>query len=820
MPNYVWAIFNFPGTTEEDLPLVIGDRIEVLMTDDEFNDGWWEGRNDAGRTGLFPKIYTAETLPPPSTAASSVHETMSRAESEASFANGRDSGVTRALSPTNATATHLANSLASSRAPPGHLESSSAVYGESRSPPQPTSAATAALRAASPPVRTQEPRPAPPVAAALPTEVEKWTPQQVSQHFREQGVGDDTASKFLQHEVTGDILLAMHHEDLKEIDIMAFGKRFEIMREIDNLKQRTEASVLSPIEPLQPVGNGNGPVGLGIAHGSAPNTQRRTSRVLPTHSATGAVLQDGSSSSSMGDYSGMSNALPEQPVENSALVSVAEEARTTNEQMRNNSIGTGSETLQVVNPIAARNVSPQRSHRKSMSTSSAALLGAEPVSGKRSPEKGHGRSWSQDTVKMPSAHKKSHSGNLSSVREGRGGSIGGSTDSDPRSPPSTLGSPISTGVPISPSTGLPKQGGFSGAKRMLMGSRKQKWQPNAVSQNLETVAAGDASKDGDYSGFMRKRSDRAYSWKLKYFVLRGTRLAIYDTDKDNQERGLIDINSYRVVAVDDILFYSPNKFTFKLVPPAPGATRSLNFTPPKTHYFCTESRDQLRDWMAAFTKATIGRDWSTPVISSCTTKTISLKEAQEQRLLQQQRQQADSSGSRIATGSPTFDGLGGQTAGIGGTAYADLGSPDSYGGAFEDRSTLTKGGRQLDPAIDLSDGLIETPVALAPTSVPSGRRPLVSPVEDPEANPLTSPSQAPRTPYTNGFGATPTSTAALKTNGSTRTSNEVYRQVAAAGGASQQTTSSSTPIAEQFRKVPSDSSLRRAVMTVAGRDRP
>lgn len=68
-------------------------------------------------------------------------------------------------------------------------------------------------------------------------------------------------------------------------------------------------------------------------------------------------------------------------------------------------------------------------------------------------------------------------------------------------------------------------------------------------------------------------------------------------------------------------------FTFKLVPPAPGAAKGVTFTPPRLHYFATETRDEGKRWMAAIMKATIDRDETKPVITSYSAKTISLARA-------------------------------------------------------------------------------------------------------------------------------------------------------------------------------------------------
>lgn len=72
-------------------------------------------------------------------------------------------------------------------------------------------------------------------------------------------------------------------------------------------------------------------------------------------------------------------------------------------------------------------------------------------------------------------------------------------------------------------------------------------------------------------------------------------------------------------------------FTFKLVPPAPGAARGVTFTAPKLHYFATNTRDTGRAWMAAIMKATIEIDSTQPVTTSYSSSTISLAKARALR---------------------------------------------------------------------------------------------------------------------------------------------------------------------------------------------
>ena len=53
------ALYDFdaePGTGE--VSIRVGDLLTVTRTD--VGEGWWEGRTEAGQTGLFPEAYVEE----------------------------------------------------------------------------------------------------------------------------------------------------------------------------------------------------------------------------------------------------------------------------------------------------------------------------------------------------------------------------------------------------------------------------------------------------------------------------------------------------------------------------------------------------------------------------------------------------------------------------------------------------------------------------------------------------------------------------------------------------------------------------------------
>ncbi|KAL9604269.1 MAG: hypothetical protein Q9219_000667 [cf. Caloplaca sp. 3 TL-2023] len=198
---------------------------------------------------------------------------------------------------------------------------------------------------------------------------------------------------------------------------------------------------------------------------------------------------------------------------------------------------------------------------------------------------------------------------------------------------------------------------------------KKKNETSAYVRGLEQKPPQEQMIGCDYSGWMKKKSSNLMTtWKPRLFILRGRRLSYYYSEKDDQEKGLIDISSHRVLPADhDILTgvhatitgaksspvspqnaqtmtvasqeaaaqaesmlskdKSDSVFIFKLVPPRSGLSRAVNFTRPTVHYFAVENVVQGRLWMAALMKATIDRDETKPITTTYQQKTISLAKA-------------------------------------------------------------------------------------------------------------------------------------------------------------------------------------------------
>lgn len=216
------CIKQFNARLGDELNLLVGDKIEVLADDSEYNDGWYMGRNVAsGKVGLFPKSFTqimdqkrleptllrlrSRRLP---SAGKSNNVVAAAATPEPAIAeNGKHSDKTP--SDVHHTMNEIDKALqelqVSSLDPlKGHLRNPSAQS------------------------LTQD---------LNPLKASEWTPKQVSLYFAiVLGFDMDIAGKFARHKITGEILFELEMAHLKELEIDSFGTRFEVFKEIEKLK--------------------------------------------------------------------------------------------------------------------------------------------------------------------------------------------------------------------------------------------------------------------------------------------------------------------------------------------------------------------------------------------------------------------------------------------------------------------------------------------------------------------------------------------------------------------------------------------------------
>lgn len=78
-------------------------------------------------------------------------------------------------------------------------------------------------------------------------EVRAWTSRNVATWMFQNGFEEDVIDKFVDHDITGAVLLDLQFDDLKELEIQSFGKRHQLWHQIDSL--RTSDGLVSPIAP-------------------------------------------------------------------------------------------------------------------------------------------------------------------------------------------------------------------------------------------------------------------------------------------------------------------------------------------------------------------------------------------------------------------------------------------------------------------------------------------------------------------------------------------------------------------------------------------
>ncbi|KAI8443344.1 hypothetical protein BY996DRAFT_8270594 [Phakopsora pachyrhizi] len=61
--DVVYAIHDFQAENPDELSFIAGESIHVTEKDDQYGDGWWQGRNARGDFGLFPQAYTLPNQP-------------------------------------------------------------------------------------------------------------------------------------------------------------------------------------------------------------------------------------------------------------------------------------------------------------------------------------------------------------------------------------------------------------------------------------------------------------------------------------------------------------------------------------------------------------------------------------------------------------------------------------------------------------------------------------------------------------------------------------------------------------------------------------
>ncbi|KAK6200226.1 RHO protein signal transduction [Scheffersomyces amazonensis] len=707
------SIKQFNARLGDELSLKVGDKVEVLADDSEYNDGWFMGKNLlTNEVGLYPKSFT-QILQQPTNPDKSLLRSRSR---RVASGNSTNSTINNSNNTNNGSSSGLGTPILKVN----QITDSVEQLDIKNNSPEPLANST----------RTED---------LNPHEAYKWTPQQVSSYFSlVLGFDLEIAGKFARHKITGAILFELDLAHLKELDIDSFGTRFEIYKEIEKLKELSEKGGKSKIKapPVPPTKIEDTASSNSEDDFQSPNvTPYSKSKEFDTKLMPSAPLTTSTSTNSFYKNhqrkrsQSMENLSFIDDLNSNLFTSPRKAPQPPTDSPMNEAYKFGSGPVLMAPTPQDHGIYRTRSHassllqlsRPSSSVYEQSVMSNHKKSGSQVSGNGHGRGNSSSSNNN---HHKRHSSLFSflSVSEekplntNRTNNLAGSQTPKGDLPKLTLTSPVNLkqdNVPSAPTPYSPRRNNLNGSipnradspsdltivdidnvqlspKKGKSGSTPTYSKPDLTfgrderrsasdspgpipsrlkglrtvsAQNLKNITASrksktsaftegireispdEAIKSASYSGWMSKKSGNALSWRSRYFTLHGTRLSYFASLKDKREKGLIDITAHKVIPIStetDEFSERSDKYTaliasstfsgsycFKLVPPAPGFKKGLTFTQPKTHYFAVESEDELRGWMKALMSATIDIDDSVPVVSSCSTPTVSLSKAQE-----------------------------------------------------------------------------------------------------------------------------------------------------------------------------------------------
>ena len=696
--EYVYALYNFEAENPDEVSFRVGERVLVVEKDEAYGDGWYQGTNERGETGLFPFSYTttdesaalmmlnggfqseqgaAQTAPAAEAASQGtaafgaqdrgvMHSTMNDIENALSelhtaeppqgMSRGLEDDVEREFQARAAARAELARNAQKSlqsqeetawQGPvgvgePGTIsnrqqtlattgggvkplamfelsdDSEDEVEDEDTSPVEKTAPPTMPSEAAHvphlagpavptaersmppgdaftsqpwPAARETRPEPAPaltlptvPTAPAVPAsapteqpaatgpavvDASQWSIDDVVEWARSKDMDASVLEKLREHEVNGASLLSLDINMLKEIDIIAYGRRFKLASAIDELRH----SATTPAPTRASAHMMPAPVPSGVPSG-APTMQERP-RVTsgPARPAPAIDIPQGLSPSAMAAPVTAPAAAPtetDRHVPTKPSLYLRSPQRDEAFQLRAALPDT---------PVAPEPVPPSKGYVPEPVPPSKGYV-PEPMP----PSDGYVRE-----PMPPSDGYVPESRPTSSLPFGDSASLRPVMPNEPIAQPSV------------PSVSLDDPA-YSGATASDAADRQ------SVLNRIGSIAR---------QGWVKKRGERYNRWNNRYLILHGMDLIVLRDPGADKVKNLIPLHGYKVVSDESA---NAVGYTFKIV-----------HDTQRTHYFSFEDATAMRGWMKAIMKATIGRDFSQPVISSYSNVTISLEEAQRMR---------------------------------------------------------------------------------------------------------------------------------------------------------------------------------------------
>lgn len=417
--------------------------------------------------------------------------------------------------------------------------------------------------------------------ASIKKPVDQWTSEEVATWLVDVGFERDLADNFKDQEISGDILLELTLDSLKELQVTTFGKRFKIHSAINALRQQTkkqqpkhastvEARVTTPFPATFPATlaeNSN----RNTAMASLYNTNKQQQPYIDDDLVSDYSTVIRNSRLPPHEQQQQKSMPPPRPSIPLDMNLIASSPRLSTLVERQGSISSTHTDRHRQHQLEQQRLRLQQQQQQIQ-------MQQRPISHQVAPA-------STSVITNGSSEWKRNTMNNIQSQE---------TEDVPRS--STASSRYS----------------------FMRNSKLQSILPNTnMVRRSEDVTSPSMESAPDVEGWLYKQGDKYKTWNKRWFVLKSNNLFYFKSPKAIRMKGIINLKGYRIDVDDSI---HPGKYCFK-----------AQHDRERTFYFATEHEKDMRRWLKALMKATIVRDYATPVMSSSTIPTISLETARKMR---------------------------------------------------------------------------------------------------------------------------------------------------------------------------------------------
>ncbi|KAG7902743.1 hypothetical protein KL935_001651 [Ogataea polymorpha] len=624
--NYYSVIKEFNARLGDELTIRPGDTIELISDDSEFGDGWYMGRNlSTNRVGLYPKAFTKLAKGQSKGKPSLLRSRSRRTPLNSPVAATPSSGISNFSSFSQQE--KIEESISPSVTADRHNNSEGNVTKNTEEAPYSQIHDTNLNRYISVHRTLSD------IDKALqelhssensitnenngipldPAEVASWTPEQVTQYFSGLNFDIESAGQFARHKISGAILLQLELPYLKELEITSFGTRFEIYKEIEELRlaSKNKTHRRKIVSPNTRLGNSEVKVAprtharkrsqsmedifrtnIGGSKSSVRNSLdfKQSSRdTLEVESKLQSYIETPSDNGSEPEQefstpTGLFESprkAPQPPSHASPLIKQNSQLLFENDgdngndrsnrgyqHSRESSIGKTSSvytekkhsrnpsSTSFTNALQQKGALFTKTHSRTNSDFSVAQKDASwrYVDKNLQPHVTQKQQSKGDNGRpIPSANK--------SLQTLETGVKPEKLDFDKKN--SNRRSISAKDMSPSPKTIDPKRIASAAAAsasnnsktsglRSFGGLRSSKISTSAFQEGIRNISPDEAIRTADYSGWMSKRGNLSIgSWKQRYFTLHKTRLSYFGSLKDRREKGLIDITAHRVLPAVD-----------------------------------------------------------------------------------------------------------------------------------------------------------------------------------------------------------------------------------------------------------------------------